>query len=92
MELLHITFIHRHNLGDDGEDKWWRMRCAGAGCSLACRGPDLGNRNEKPTQQMTAPQAQPTIHACLRRSASARYSYLPIPLYTMQRVMGMWRL
>ena len=38
--------IHRHNQDDDGEDEWWRMLAcwAGAGCSLACRGPDLGNR------------------------------------------------
>ena len=55
------------------------MRCAGAGCSLACRGPDLGNVNEKPTQQMTDPQTQPTIHACLLGSASARY-VVPTPL------------
>ena len=90
MELLHITFIHRHNL---------TAKTNGGACVVRGRAAVWHAvaltwviANEKPTQQMTDPQTQPTIHACLRGSASARYSYLPIPLYTMQRVMGMWRL
>ena len=87
MELLHITFIHRHNL--------MTVKTNGGACVVRGRAAVWHAvaltwviANEKPTQQMTDPQTQPTIHACLLGSASARYSYLPI----MQRVLGMWRL